>query len=255
MWPTSSPYIPGFIYVTDGRQRIPCNWLVWVPPMSLRGGTIRHKMHWAKSCLSIFERCWEDQLSTNFQNFWKMNFQIWLKMLEDYLSTSFCLSEDELLYFSNILKDELTNLLKYVKSSSSNNFLFFERQTSLSFKCFEFWTFEFSKRCRKLIYRRLSTFRKTDFSIFRKLLKIQLSNFQKDVKNSYIDDFQIFVRRISYLSKVLKFTNFRLFKKMSKTHISTSFKFLKDMAPKRIFATQSRNEHFRGSREFCLTYF
>ena len=153
-----------------------------------------------------------------------MNFQIWRKMLEVYLSTSFDLSEDKLLHFSNILKDELTNLLKYVKSSSSNNFLFFERQTSLSFKCFEFWTFEFSKRCRKLIYRRLSTFRKTDFSIFRKLLKIQLSNFQKDVENSYIDVFQLFERRISLSFKSFWKFNFQIFKKMSKTHISTTFK-------------------------------
>ena len=152
--------------------------------------------HWAKSCLPIFERCWEDQLSTTFQNFRKLTFQIWWKTLEDCLSTSFCLSEDELLYFSNISKDGLTNLLKYVENSSSNNFLYFERRTYPSFKSFEIWTFDFSKRCRKLIYRRLSIFRNTNFSsspIFRKFLNL----------------------------------NFRFFKKMSKTHLSTSFNFSK----------------------------
>ena len=123
-------------------------------------GLILRNLHWAKSCLPIFERCWEDQLSTTFQNFRKLTFQIWWKTLEDCLSTSFDLSEDELLYFSNISKDELTNLLKYVENSSSNNFLLFERRTSPTFKSFEIWAFDFSKRCRKLIYRRLSTFRK-----------------------------------------------------------------------------------------------
>ena len=178
--------------------------------------------HWAKSRLPIFERCWEDQLSTNFQNFWKMNFQIWLKTLEDCLSTSFCLSEDELLYFSNISKDGLTNLLKYVENSSSNNFLYFERRTYPSFKSFEIWTFDFSKRCRKLIYRHLSIFRNMNFSYLSKIFKFELSIFQKDVENSFIDVFQFFEIRTSPIFRKFLNLNFQIFKKMSKTRISIS---------------------------------
>ena len=150
------------------------------------------------------ERCWKlicRRLSTYrkmnfsiFQRFRKMSLQVRWNMLKVHLPTTFYFSKDILLYLSKVLKFELSIFQKDVENWYIDVFQLFERRVSLSFKSFEIWTFNFSKRYRTLINRRLSTFWKTDFFIFQKFWKL----------------------------------NFQFFGKMSKTHISTSFNFSKD---------------------------
>ena len=127
-------------------------------------------------------------------------------------------------------------------------------------KIFESWLFKFGERRWKIVFRRLSAYRKMNFSIFQifrktdlqicwnmlknhlptisyfskdglvhlsKVLKFELSIFQKDVENSFIDIFQFFEIWTSPIFRKFLNLNFRFFKKMSKTHLSTSFNFSK----------------------------
>ena len=112
------------------------------------------------SYIDVFQ-LFERRISLSFESFWKFNFRIFKKMSKTHISTSFNFSKDGFLYLS---------------------------------KAFENSTFEFSKRCQKLIYRRLSNLRKTDLVSFKSFEIYELSIIQKDVENSYIDVFQIFER-------------------------------------------------------------
>ena len=87
-------------------------------------------------------------------------------------------------------------------------------------------------------YRHLSTFRKTNFSNFQQFFKFELSIFQKDVENSFIDVFQFFEIRTSPIFRKFLNLNFQIFKKMSKTRISMSQLF------------ERRNEEFTNLHHF-----